>query len=101
MRLRWLSILFVLTSAARAIGAEATITELSVVTGVAELRGPSARQQLVAVGKADGRAVDLTRKARWRSETPGLVAVGADGVARALGDGEARISAEVAGRTAG
>src|SRR4051794_9758590 len=94
MRSRWVAVAVVVLGFAPAgmvLGAELAAAELSVVTGVAELRGPSARQQLLAAGRLGGVTVDLTRQVEWRTETPGLVAVGKDGVARAIGDGEARI----------
>src|SRR3954468_22196790 len=103
MRSRWVAVAVVALGVAPGntmLGAELAATELSVVTGVAELRGPSARQQLLAAGRLGGVAVALTRQVEWRSETPGLVAVGKDGVARALGDGEARIVAVAGGQTA-
>src|SRR4051794_2409235 len=98
-RLRWV-FLILAAAAGRAVGADSTITELSVVTGVEQLDGPAARQQLLAVGRVGGLAVDLTRRVEWRSETPGVAAVGPDGVARAVGDGVGRIAATVGGRTA-
>src|SRR5262249_29172497 len=70
------------------------------VTGLAELKGPSAHQQLLAIGRVGSSVVDLTRRVEWRSETPDLLAVGQDGIARALRDGTARVVAVSGGQTA-
>ncbi len=64
------------------------------------LEGPLARAQLVVSADRDGREVDRTREARYRSEQPGVVAVDDRGRLRPLGNGEARVVVEVEGETA-
>jgi hypothetical protein len=64
------------------------------------LHGPMGRQQLLVTGLADGRSVDLTRKAVFSSSAPKVVAVEPGGVAVARGDGMAEIVAEVGARRA-
>ncbi len=80
--------------------ADAALTELTLLSSVTALQGPAARQQILAIGKVDGQQVDLTRQVQWRSETPDVVSVSAEGVARAQGDGDARITASSGGQTA-
>jgi hypothetical protein len=83
-------------------GALADAPELVLSPGTAVLRGASSRQQVIATGRdaEDGRPIDLTRRAAWRSETPGVVAVEPDGVVRARGDGEGTVVATFDGREA-
>jgi hypothetical protein len=81
-------------------GAEAAPRGLKVSAGTTELRGPSARQQLLATGEAGGLAVDLTRRVTWRSEDPSIVTVDAQGVAHPAGDGEAHVVATLGGESA-
>src|SRR5262245_50102319 len=103
MRRRWMafSLVAVLVGlAGPSLGAELAATDLKVVSGVAELRGPSARQQLLAIGRLGGTSTDLTRRVEWRTDTPELLTIGNDGVARARGDGTARVVAIAGGQTA-
>src|SRR4051812_15435299 len=78
----------------------ATPNGLVVSPGSAELRGASARQQLIATGTVEGRPLDLTRQVGWRSETPDVVAVDPAGVAHAVGDGEGIVVASLGGHEA-
>jgi len=65
-----------------------------------QLRGPSARYTLLVHGKtADGRLIDLTGAARFRTSQPKVAAVSDGGVIRGVADGEAQVSVEAAGRT--
>lgn len=106
MPLRTLALFFGMSLIVATIGpreilaADSEPTDLTLLSGVPTLHGPAARQQILAIGKVDGLQVDLTRRVKWQSETPEVVAVSAEGVARAKGDGEARISATLGERTA-
>src|SRR5689334_11601059 len=51
------------------------------------LHGRTARQRLILTGTVGGRAVDLTREARFRSQTPAVVEVNAEGVVTPRGSG--------------
>jgi hypothetical protein len=83
----------------RARGADAS-SDLVLEPGAVELRGIAARQQLIATEIVAGRPCDRTRQVTWRSETPAVVAVDAEGVAQAQGDGVGRIAATLGDRTA-
>src|SRR5262249_54076914 len=85
----WIGLVLVAGGAAPGPG----VPELVLSPGAAVLHGATARQQLIATGTDpdDGRPVDLTRRATWRSETPEVVAVEPDGVVRARGDGEGTV----------
>jgi len=77
-------------------GAEAkplTDKGLTLHAAVETLKGPGARQQLLASGEKEGRRVDLTRKVAWSSDAEKIVTVSPEGIARAMGDGTARVTA--------
>jgi hypothetical protein len=60
------------------------------------LNGPGGTQRLLAVAEAGGVAVgDRTARAAFASSDPKVVSVDASGVARAVGDGEATVTARV------
>ena len=62
------------------------------------LRGPQAAQRFILEATfADGHNEDLTAKAQFRSSDARVVTIDKNGVARAAGDGEAVITAVVAG----
>lgn len=64
------------------------------------LEGPSASYSLQIDGQtADGRQIDLTHEAHYRSADPRLAEVSATGVVRARGDGQTTIQVEAGGRT--
>jgi len=65
-----------------------------------ELRGPEARQQLLAEATVDNFHEDWTRLATWSSSDPGVVAVDASGVLKPVADGSATITAKRNGITA-
>ena len=66
-----------------------------------ELSGPADSQQLVVEALSAGQAVgDLTSRARFESSDPRVARVDGAGVVRPVGDGEARITARVDGRSA-
>lgn len=80
--------------------AEVVIQEVSVEPTTVQLRGPGDRYSLLIHGKtAEGRVVDLTGTARYRSEQPKTAAVSAAGVIRSVADGETKVAVEVAGKT--
>ncbi|MCI0641714.1 MAG: DUF1553 domain-containing protein [Gemmataceae bacterium] len=61
------------------------------------LTGPKATQQLLVLDHTALNVVgDVSRQAKFSSSAPNIAAVDADGVVRALGDGEATITAVVA-----
>lgn len=75
-------------------------TRLSAIPERVNLIGQRGVQQVLIMSRgADGQVRDLTRHVRWTSTNPAVVAVEATGIARAKGDGEARLRAEINGRT--
>src|SRR5689334_22405719 len=80
-------------------GAEVS-SELVLEPGTVELRGIAARQQLIATETVAGRPCDRTRQVTWRSETPAVVSVDADGVAHGQGDGVGQVTATLGDRVA-
>src|SRR5215831_19026894 len=65
------------------------------------LMGPGASQRLLVLIRDKGHYVgDRTPSAKFTSSNPAVVAVDKSGVARAVGDGEATITATVDGETA-
>ena len=87
--------LLLLAPAARAQFVETTADPASV-----RLRGPTAVYTLLIHGRtADGRLVDRTRDAHFRSLDPKVAAVSAAGVVRAAGDGRTTVVAEIDGKS--
>ncbi len=67
-----------------------------------QLRGPAAVYTLLVHGRtADGRLVDRTRDAHFRSLDPKVAAVSDAGVVRAVGDGQTTVVADIDGGMAG
>src|SRR5205807_350288 len=67
---------------------------------VVKLRGPHAVYSLLVTGKtSDGRLVDLTHDAAYRSAQPTIAKVG-QGIVRALADGKTELTVEVLDKTA-
>src|SRR5438876_7069463 len=79
----------------------ATAAEPRILPPTVELSGPFAAQRLV-VFDADGGTIvgDRTADAAFASSNSAVATVDAAGVVRAAGDGEAVITATVAGKTA-
>src|SRR5262249_14914826 len=78
----------------------ADVTGVVVDPPAVRLQGPAASWSLLLHGRtADGAAVDLTHKARYRSLEPGVATVSDSGVVRGVADGRTQILIEVAGRT--
>lgn len=79
---------------APALAAGGDVDRLEIAPGEIVLRGPDARHGLLVtrVG-ADGRRLDVTRTAAFRSSAPATAAVEPGGLIRAAGDGSAEIRA--------
>src|SRR5262249_34913857 len=65
-----------------------------------ELKGPNARQQLIAEAAVGERQEDWTRSAQWSSADPAIATVDEHGLIRPAGDGEVRITARAKGLSA-
>lgn len=59
------------------------------------LRGKAAGQQITLSGWIEGREVDLTRKARFESQTPDVIQVDSKGIVRPVGDGSGLVTATI------
>jgi hypothetical protein len=81
-------------------GAEAAPKGLTIAPGQFVLQGRTARQRLLVTRIENGREVDCTRSAVFRSENPRIAGVGADGIVTPVGDGTTTITATVEGRKA-
>ncbi len=80
--------------------ADHPVLAVTVAPASVRLNGPSAVYSLLIHGKlADGRLVDLTRDAKFRSLDPKRAAVTAAGVVQGLTDGATEILVEAKGRT--
>jgi hypothetical protein len=97
---RWFVPFFLLAMAVNPAVAGEAVVEVSATPAAVRLSGPGASYSLLVDGKtADGRRIDLTRKARFRSLRPKVARVSAAGIVRGLADGSATVEVEVAGRT--
>jgi hypothetical protein len=76
----------------------ACAAELEMIPAKAELRGQAARQRLLVMSNMPRRA-DVTRQASFKSETPAIVQVSADGVVTPVGNGQGVVAATVNGRS--
>jgi hypothetical protein len=95
-----LGTLFLMLLGVHAVWADSPVVALTASPVAVRLHGPDARYTLLVDGKsADGRLVDWTRRARYRSLQPKVAVVSASGVVRAVADGSATIVVEAAGRT--
>jgi hypothetical protein len=75
------------------------VTVVEADPGEIRLQGPAARRTLLVSGRtAEGRLVDLTREAAYRSGDTKVATVSGTGVVRPLADGVTRVAIEVAGR---
>lgn len=92
-------ILPLLTAFLTIAGAPVSAADLRVLPGDITLTGPHAGQQLVVLAEQDGRSVaDITGGATFASSDPAVASVSARGAVKAVGDGEATITATVDGR---
>lgn len=81
--------------------ADRAFRQLRVIPSQLELRGSGAHRGLLVEGEAlDGRWVDLTRRARYKSDQANLASVDSRGVVLSRGDGIAMVQVEAAGMTA-
>ncbi len=95
-------ILSALLAAATAlpVRAEPDLRAITVDPAAVRLTGPNAICTLLVTGQdADGRPLDLTGEARFRSVQPRVATVTAGGVVRAVADGSTEITVEAAGRS--
>jgi hypothetical protein len=75
--------------------------ELRVYPPEVQLVGPKASQQLIVVVEEDQRIIgDQTKKAKYTSSAPQVVAVDPEGKVKAIGDGDAMITASIDGKQA-
>jgi hypothetical protein len=89
------SLLALLSTAVRAQYVETTVDPASVA-----LHGPGAVYTILVTGRtADGRLVDRTRDAQFRSQDAKVAVVSPAGVVRAVGDGQTTVVAEIDGKT--
>jgi hypothetical protein len=78
----------------------ADIADVTVDPPGVRLHGPAASWSLLLPARtADGRALDLTRDARYRTADPAVAVVSETGVVRPVADGRTQVVIEVAGRT--
>ena len=73
---------------------------LEVLPPTTQLRGPQARQQLVAEATVDGVQQDWNHQVEWASSNPAVATVNADGLIRPVSDGKAVITAKANGLAA-
>jgi hypothetical protein len=77
-------------------GASDAPTALEVLPAKARLSGPEAVQRLVVLGVlADGSRIDVTPRARFEAEQPGVATVDETGVIRPVADGSAGVVVRV------
>src|SRR5262249_47987480 len=68
--------------------------ELKLHPSAVALTGPHASQRLLVVAEEDGKIIgDVTAKVKFVSSNPAIAAVDEEGTVRAVGDGEAVITA--------
>jgi hypothetical protein len=90
------SLIALLLATAGAQAAAAEVVEITVSPGTIHLQGPDARYSLLVDGKtADGRWLDVTRAARFRSLQPKVAEVGPTGLIQGLSDGSAEVIVQV------
>jgi len=77
------------------------IAELTASPRDIRLDGPQSRATLLVDGRTgDGRFIDLTRSATFRSRDPKIAAVSGNGIVRGVGDGKTIIEIAAGGKTA-
>jgi hypothetical protein len=75
--------------------------EMRIVPCDVSLEGPKATQRLLVLETTESLATgDRSSQAKWSSSNPDVVGVDAKGTVRAIGDGEATITADVDGKKA-
>jgi hypothetical protein len=89
-----------LAASCHCLPASSGTAEVTADPAAIQLRGPAAVYSLLVHGKtADGRPIDWTRDARYRSLDPKVADVSPAGVVRAVGDGETTVVVEAEGQT--
>jgi len=79
---------------------QSEFASISVDPSSLALSGPNCRFSLLVNGQTrDGRVVDLTRAAAFRSANSAIVEIGPDAVAQSVADGQTQIEITVAGKT--
>jgi hypothetical protein len=92
--------LFLLTGLTVASVKAEVVMEVTTDPGTVHLQGTAAVSTVLVHGKtAEGRLIDLTQAAHFRSLAPKVVAVSAAGIIRPVSDGEGRVEIEAAGQT--
>ena len=79
------------------LGAESVVKELVLYPAEVVLRGEGARQALIVTARIDDRMIDVTDQVSFRSLSPEIAVVDAEGVCRSVGDGHANIVAAFQG----
>ncbi|MBY0523844.1 MAG: DUF1549 domain-containing protein [Gemmataceae bacterium] len=80
--------------------ARAQVAEVVADPVAVRLNGPNATYSLLIHGKtADGRLLDLTRDAKFRSSESKIAKITAAGVIHGIADGEAQVTVEAGGKT--
>ncbi|HLW66815.1 MAG TPA: DUF1549 domain-containing protein, partial [Gemmataceae bacterium] len=96
-RLFWPVTLVLAFTAACIVRADDRIASITVDPASLRMQGPNAAYSLLVTGQtSDGRLVDLTQQARYRSIQPSIATVMEAGLVRAVADGETRIEIETA-----
>src|SRR5687767_9506681 len=86
----FLPVLLLASCLATEVRADVPFAEVVADPVTVQLRSPAAGYSLLVHGKTtDGRLVDLTRGAQFRSSRPEIAAINARGVIRAVADGKA------------
>ena len=99
MNLRCLYLIALL--ACHSAAAQLHIVSLRVEPGKRLLQNAGSHQQLLVLGKyEDGSESDLTAQAHWVTSQPGIVEIAADGLLKAVSDGQVTVTAEAEGRRA-
>ena len=95
---RWIT---ALSLAGCLIGGNVSASDLKLLPAEAVLTGPQASHRLTLLSEVDGHYVgDRTRQAKFVSSNPAVAAVDAAGVVRAVGNGDAVITASADGQRA-
>lgn len=94
-RTLWITVSLVVVCVQSARAGEVQSAQILVEPPTVTLIGPDARQQLLLSMDANGRLTDATADAQFSSSNPAVAVVGADGIIRPSGNGEATIQARV------
>jgi hypothetical protein len=92
--------LLTLLTGGAAIAAETGVGELTITPMSFVLNGQTAKQRLLVTATENGRSVDCTRKAIFRSDSLSIIRVSLDGIVTPVANGTATITATFEGRQA-